>query len=172
MKYFKWIALLPVAAFPYTIWLAAGMLGGTEPPPVNPILLIFLFWLLGLAGAVITLWQGVRGGWQGRKLALASMIIKLFHIQSYVGLFLMALSGVLLPFLLAILVVIVWVLDVMTIILSGIVGLAGVIRCRAEGRLTTKAAIFNGILQFVFCADVVAAVLLYRRAWKNKEDLQ
>ena len=158
------LSLLPVAAFPFTIWLAVGMIGGSEPGPVNPLLLIVLFWLLGLAGAAVTLWQSIRGRWQGRRLALASMIIKLLHIQSYVALFFIALSGVFLLFLLPMLVALVWVLDVMTIILSGLVGLAGVLRCRAEGRLTTKAAIVNGILQFVFCADVFSAVWVYRNS--------
>ena len=156
------VPLLPVAVFPYTIWWAVGMIGGTEPPPVNPLLFIVLFWLLGLAGAGVTLWQSVRGRWQGRRLALASMIIKLFHIQGYVALFLVALSGAFLLFLLPMLVAVVWVMDVMTIILSGLVGLAGVLRCRAEGRLTTKAAVVNGILQFVFCADVFSAIWIYR----------
>ena len=50
----------------------------------------------------------------------------------------------------------------MTIALSGLVGLAAVLRCRMEGRLTARAAIVNGILQFVFCADVISAIWVYR----------
>ncbi len=39
---------------------------------------------------------------------------------------------------------------------------AAVVRCRVEGRLTAKAAVVNGILQFVFCADVFSAIWVYR----------
>ena len=56
----------------------------------------------------------------------------------------------------------VWLLDVLAIFLSGLVGLAAVLRCRAEGRLTDKAAIVNGIFQFVFCADIISAIWVYR----------
>ena len=156
------VPLLPVAAFPFTIWLAAGMLGGTEPGPVNPLLLMALFWLLGLAGAIIVLWQAVRGRWQGRKLALASMLIKLLHIQNYVALFFGAALTAVIPFLFPMVAAMAWVVDVLTILLSGAVGLAAVVRCRMEDRLTRKAAAVNGILQFVFCADVFSAIWVYR----------
>ena len=150
------LPLLPVAAFPYALWLVGGI---EERFGLNPVLAVALLWLLGLAGAVATLWQGLRGRWQGRRLALASMIIKLVQIQNYVVLFLGAAGlGLLFPAI----AVFIWLFDVMTIFLSGLVGLAGVIRCRVEGRLTTKAAVVNGILQFVFCADVFSAVWVYR----------
>ena len=158
------LPLIPVAVFPFTIWLAAGMMGGTEPPPVNPLLLIALFWLLGIVGAVVVFLQAVRGKWQGRRLALASMLIKLLHIQNYVTLFFGAALMAVIPFLFPIIAALAWVVDVLTIILSGAVGLAAVVRCRMEGRLTTKAAVVNGILQFVFCADVFSAVWVYRNS--------
>ena len=158
------LPLVPVAVFPFTIWLALGMMGGTEPPPIHPYLLIVLFWLLGLAGAVIVLWQAVRGKWQGRSLALASMLIKLLHIQNYVTLFFGAALMVVIPFLFPMVAALAWVVDVLTIILSGAVGLAAVVRCRMEGRVTAKAAVVNGILQFVFCADVVSAIWVYRNS--------
>ena len=158
------LPLVPVAVFPFTIWLAAGMMGGTEPPVINPLLLIVLFWLLGLVGAVVAFLQAVRGKWQGRSLALASMLIKLLHIQNYVTLFFGAALMAVIPFLLPIIVALAWVVDVLTIILSGAVGLAAVVRCRMEGRLTTKAAIVNGILQFIFCADVFSAIWVYRNS--------
>ena len=73
----KWIALLPVAVFPYAIWVVGDLAkaGGTASPVFSPVLLLGLFWLLGLAGAVVTLWQSLRGRWEGRKLALALALI-------------------------------------------------------------------------------------------------
>ena len=156
----KWIALLPAAVFPYTVWVVGDLaeVGGREPPALSPVLLLGLFWLLGFVGAAVTLWQSIRGKWEGRKLAFASMLIKLFHIQNYIVLFL----GAMLLFALPMVPVMIWLLDVMTIFLSGLVGLAAVLRCRAEGRLTNKAAIVNGIFQFVFCADIISAIWVYR----------
>ena len=156
----KWIALLPVAVFPYAIWVVGDLAkaGGTASPVFSPVLLLWLFWLLGLAGAVVTLWQSLRGRWEGRKLALASMLIKLFHIQNYIVLFL----GAMFLFAIPMVPVLIWVVDVLTIFLSGLVGLAAVFRCRVEGRLSNRTAVVNGILQFLFCVDIFSAIWVYR----------
>ncbi len=160
MKAAKWLPLLPAAVFPYTIWVVGSMtdVGGSAPPTLSPVVLLLLLWLLGLIGGVVILWQSLRGEWEGRKLALVSMLIKLFHIQNYIVLFL----GAMLLFAIPMVPVLIWVVDVMTIALSGLVGLAAVLRCRVEGRLTNKAAAVNGILQFVFCADIISAIWVYR----------
>lgn len=156
----KWLPLLPVAVFPYTIWVVGSItdVGGGSLPVFVPSVLLLLFWLLGLIGGVLTFWQSVRGKWEGRRLALAGMLIKLFHIQNYITLFL----GAMLLFVIPMVPVLIWVVDVMTILLSGLVGLAAVVRCRMEGRLTNKAAVVNGLLQFVFCADIISAIWVYR----------
>ena len=59
----KWIALLPAAVFPYTVWVVGDLaeVGGREPPALSPVLLLGLFWLLGFVGAAVTLWQSIRG---------------------------------------------------------------------------------------------------------------
>ena len=164
------VPLLLAAGFPCGFWLAVGMFGENKPP-VNPLLLIGLFWLLGFAGAVAVLWQTAQGKWEGRKLAMANMIVKLLQIGHYVTLFLFAVSGALILFLFPMLAAIAFIVDVMTIALSGLVGLAAVLRCRVEGRLTTGAAIVNGILQFVFCADVFSAIWVFYKSGKREERL-
>ncbi len=160
MKIMKWIVLLPVAAFPYTIWIVGRIadVGGREPPGVSPVILLGLFWLAGLVGTIITFWQSFWGKWEGRKLALASMLIKLFHIQNYIVLFL----GAMFLFAIPMVPVLIWVVDVLTIFLSGLVGLAAVFRCRVEGRLSNRTAVVNGILQFLFCVDIFSAIWVYR----------
>ena len=158
------LPLLPVAAFPYMIWLVGRI---DELLHISPVLQIALFWLLGLAGAAAVFWQSLRGKWRGRRLALASMLVKLFQVQNYVVLFL---GGAGLGLLFPPIALFLWLLDVMTIFLTGLVGLAAVLRCRVEGGLTTKAAIVNGILQFVFCADVFSAVWVYVKS--RKKDIQ
>lgn len=52
---------------------------------------------------------------------------------------------------------------------ASLTGLAAVLRYRREDRLTSTQAVVYGILQFVFLADVVCAILLCRAAFK-KED--
>ena len=62
MKIMKWIVLLPVAAFPYTIWIVGRIadVGGREPPGVSPVSLLGLFWLAGLAGIPDEMYEAAR----------------------------------------------------------------------------------------------------------------
>lgn len=167
MKYLKWLLLLPVAVYPYIYFVVVFDLLSEDIKDILSWLVntldlniwsfIGLTWLVGLAGALLIFLS--RKQWTARELALANMLIKLIHIPSYVIWFILGIALILFmgP---------VWafLMDAMTIALSGLVGLAAVLRCRAEGRLTTKAAILNGILQFVFCADVFSSVWVYRKS--------
>ena len=158
MKYLKWLLLLPVAAFPYLFFVFYWLTHW------EPFTRAELGWLVGLAAVVAVLLA--RGRWTGRELALANMLMKLIHIPAYVlwfglGLAIFLFAGPILAF----------VMDALAIALSGLVGLAAVLRCRAEGRLTAGAAVVNGILQFVFCADVFSAFWVFYKSGKREESL-
>ena len=47
-------------------------------------------------------------------------------------------------------------------VLSGLVGLSGVMISVKEKKIPINKAILHGILQFVFCADIFSAIVLYR----------
>lgn len=49
-------------------------------------------------------------------------------------------------------------------LLTGLIGVAAVVRCRSGHALSKKSSVVNGILQFVFCADVVSAVVVFVQA--------
>lgn len=159
-------ALLSVAAFPY-LYIAelysAYVIGGAARAPIDPALLVWLFRLAGLAAALALFFT--RSRWKGRELALAGMLIKLVQIPAYVlwfavGMMFFLFMGPVLAFF----------VDMQTILLSGLVGLAAVLRCKAEGKLERKAVVIHGILQFIFCADVFSAVWVYRKSRKEKEN--
>lgn len=151
MKVIKWAPLLLVAVFPYSPLIFVDLL---DRDPWGAVL---WFWLVGLAAAVALCFT--RKGWGARQLARASMLVKLVQIPAYVLWFLLGAAtflfmGPLLAFL----------VDAMTIFLSGLVGLAAVLRCRKSGILTRKQTILYAILQFLFCIDVISAIFLYRKA--------
>lgn len=159
MTHLKWIPPLYTAVFPYVCLAALYGEPLRDIFPRHPFRLVGLAWAVGLAAALVVLFT--RNRWTARELARANMLIKLVHIPAYVfwfavGILFFLFMGAPLSF----------VMDVMAIILSGIVGLAAVLRCRVEGRLTTKAAVVNGILQFVFCADVFSVVWVYIKSRK------
>lgn len=152
MKYLKWLLLLPVAAFPYVYFV-----GNWLDFSGDSWTLIGFGWLPGLVAAALVFLT--RNHWTAKELALANMLIKLVQIPAYVIWF--AVAVVLFLFMGALIAL---VMDGMAIILSGLVGLAAVLRCRKEGQLAGEKALLHGILQFVFCADVVSAVLVYRES--------
>jgi hypothetical protein len=59
--------------------------------------------------------------------------------------------------------IVLMILDVMTIFLSGLVGLSGIIRGSIENKLSKKTAVIHSILQFIFCADIFSCIIVYRK---------
>lgn len=154
MKLIRWLLLLPVIVFPYSPFLLSLHDFGPIPG----------FWLAGLAGAVLLFLT--RKGCDTRQLALAGMLTKLIQIPAYVlwftvGIALFLFTGPLLAFM----------IDAMTIALSGLVGLSAVLQCKKAGILTGKQAVFHGVLQFVFCVDIISAIYVYIKSRKQKENL-
>lgn len=159
MKYLKWLLIVPIAVFPYLLFLL--LYGGMTTERFWATL--GAMWLGSLVCAVAVFCA--KRLWTARLLALTVMIVKLIHIPAYVMWFLFAMIAFLFggP-------VIAFVFDVMAIILSGILGLAAVVRSHETKQLTTQQAVGYGILQFIFCGDIVSAVLVYRVSRKQKEE--
>ena len=150
MRFVKWLLLLPVLVFPYGFWFLYRWI---EPGRL---------WLAGLVCALVLVAFSLGETWSARSMAMAGMTVKLLQIPAYVlwflvGMILIAFMGPILTLL----------VDVMTIALSGLVGLAAVIRCKREGILTGRQAILYGILQFIFCVDVFSAIILYQKTIKE-----
>lgn len=138
------------------------------------LLLFFSYWpvwLTGLLCALIVLFT--QRLWASRTLALATMVVKLVQIPSGGVWSLLVLISLLcgtdpqapqLGLTLALF------FGAPAIILSGILGLAAVMRSRKVGALTNRQAVGYGVLQFIFCADIVGSILVYRANRKHKEE--
>ena len=59
------------------------------------------------------------------------------------------------------------IIDGLTIFLSGLIGLGGVIRAFSDKKITLKKAIIHCILQFVFCVDIISAIIIYKEIKKG-----
>jgi len=97
-----------------------------------------------------------------------NMVIKLVHIPAYVAIFILGFAFLLTIFTF-VFSIFLFILDVMTIFLTGVIGLSGVIRGYFEKKLSMKSAVIHGILQFVFCVDVISAIIVYRKAKKSSQ---
>lgn len=123
------------------------------------VVLAVLFNLYAAFSVIANLVAAVRGKRTAGELAKANRMIKLAHIPAYVFHFALGILG---------LVASVWgiglilwaiLIDFLTIILSGTVGLSASLCARKEGLLTEGESIAYAVLSFVYCADVAAALV-------------
>lgn len=107
-------------------------------------------------------------------LAFWNMLIKLIHIPFYLGVFLLGVLFLLLavvpfftllsPFLILILILV----DVLLMITSSMYGVNALIRAGMKQVVSKKYVIINIILQFLFIADVISAIVLYIKVRKKR----
>lgn len=161
---------VPIALFPYSILLIiycmffnTGMMKVLFGNDIFRVLLFLgIFWLAALVCSGLLFAGAADRGREFLAPVRVAMVLKLVQVPAYlvifgVGLlcrltvFTMALSFLLLCF------------DMASILLSGLVGLGAVRRCRQEGILTGRETVLYAVLQFVPCVDAVSVVLLFHR---------
>lgn len=106
-------------------------------------------------------------------LAFWNMVIKLVHIPFYLGVFLLGILLLMIavvpafifvsPFLIVLLIIV----DVFLLITSSMYGVNALIRAGRKQAVSKKYVVINIILQFLFIADVISAIVLYIKVRKN-----
>ena len=159
-------ALFPYASIGVIYVLIKGYFPAAFPWEIFSALLYMAeLWLIALIAVLLLLRRKER--YTPLALARAVMIVKLVQIPAYAWILLLGL-GFSLTVYFAVNVVF-FLFDVLTIALSGLLGVAAVSRAQ-EGIFTKYHAERLGIFQFIFCVDVVASMISYcrlRRAEKS-----
>lgn len=185
MKKKIWM-LIPAACLPYLALFALVTLFFSSETPyfafimesvfqMNIFLLLgalLLCCLIALVVGIVYFVLAIRKGWDALALAKYAMILKLAQIPTYIAIFalgvLLLITIFTIPFSIGL-----WLLDCFTLFLSGLFMVAAVINAVRQGIFTSKEVRWFVILQFVFCADVVAAIVFYLKLRKrNKERKQ
>ena len=99
-------------------------------------------------------------GWGARQTAFFNMLIKLVQIPAYLAIFVLGVLFFLTIFTYAFSVFFV-LFDCITIFLTGLVGLTANLRLYKERKCSGSFAALNSVCQFVFCIDVISAVIVY-----------
>ena len=175
----KYLAVIPAVLFPYIIILELLCIftGNFLMEAVfqhNLLLLLIIpvvFWGAAMAGMIVQIRKTQRQGQSGQDLAKMNLVVKAIQIPAYGALFICGVLFLLTVFTFAFSFVLV-IFDGMAICLTGILGGAAAWRCRREGILSRKQAAFCGCLQFIFCLDIFAALWMYRRAKKQRSNVQ
>ena len=126
------------------------------------LLFLCMFGLLAFVSAVALLVSGLARKKDALDLARVNVVIKLVQIPAYLLIFAVGLLCMITIFTFGISLILM-ILDGASILFSGLVGICAVKRGHAEGILSPGEWILHSILQFVFCADIVSAVIVYRK---------
>ena len=170
----KYIQLFFPASFPYLvlitfIFIVTGVFANTvfQNNIIIVLILLIVFYIIALACSVVFFMKNLLNKTNPKNILRINMIIKLLQIPAYILIFLFGLLNLITIFTAAITIVLMF-LDGMAIFLTGLIGLCGIIRGFLEGKLSKKTAVIHGLLQFIFCADVISCIIVYKKV-KNNE---
>ncbi len=163
----KYSPFLLIILFPYFIVFAlicifTGFLMDTvfNNNAFSLVFILIILYVFSLFSALVVLIAGFKKK-NSLEVLRISMIIKILHIPAYLLIFVFGLLCTLTIFTIGITIVLM-ILDGMTITLSGLIGISGIIRGLRENKISLKKAVIHGILQFVYCADIISSIIIYR----------
>ena len=126
------------------------------------LFLLIIIYIIALVCSVVVSITNIIFKRSSQKLLRMNMIIKLIHIPAYILIFTAGLVFTITIFTMGITAVLI-IFDCMTIFLTGLIGLSGIIRGFAENKLSKNTAIIHALLQFVFCFDIISSIIVYRK---------
>lgn len=160
----KYLPFSGIIIFPYMIVLTLVCIFGnfiTQNMFYLFLLLLFVLYIVAIISAIIVFIKGITGKKKSLEILHINMVIKLIHIPAYLLIFVIGLLCSITIFTIGI-TIILMVLDGITIVLTGLIGLGGIIGGLRENKISIKQAAINGILQFVYCADIISSIIIYK----------
>ena len=170
------VSITLMILFPYSIVLLISSLLQPTLMEVffhNNILIgLFFICILGLVSFGSAIFISIKNFQNSPlKAAKQNIIIKLFQVPAYLFIFVVGLACMVTIFSMGISFFLI-AFDGISIFLSGLVGISAVKCNYTNGILSKKELLFYGVLQFIFCVDVICAIFLWKKAvnsFSNKE---
>ena len=135
----------------------------------NIVALLVLACILASLLSFIYFLVGIFKNWDALSYAKWAMIVKLIQVPAYVVIyavsFLLVFTIFTIPFSVGF-----FLLDCFAVFLTGLLTIGAVINSIRQGALTFKETFWIILLQFVFCADVAAAIILYKKLEKMEKE--
>lgn len=128
-----------------------------------PLFLILQFGIIMYIVNFVFIVRAWNGTWGARELAHVNMLVKLIQIPAYIFIFLAGLACLITIFTMGISIALVF-LDGFCIGMTGLLGIAAFRNMEREGRISKTRQVIYSIGSFVFCVDVILAIVGYRRS--------
>lgn len=167
----KYLSIIPLILYPYAylIWIIGFLFTGLtldEIIGIDAIMIIFgvIFIIYNIYIFFIIIFnfvQAIKGKYSAYQLAKMNLLIKGLQIPAYLFHFGLGLIGLVMSVWGIGFIIVAVVVDFLTIALTGLNALGCAIRMKKENKASTVVAVFTGMYSFVFCIDVVIAVVLF-----------
>jgi len=179
----KFFLVLPALLMPYVAICALVIIFFSAKNPVanyimesvfksNALLLIFamvIYVTFSIILSLICFFVSITKKWDALSLAKTAMIIKLIQIPAYIFIFILSLAMLITVFTLPFAIVL-FFLNYLTLLSTGLLNISAMVVAARNSELTFKESFLTAILQFVFCADVVASILFFIKLKKKKQN--
>lgn len=168
--------LLPIIIYPYLYMVCFGILVLITPYFDDVAIGVLIVLLLGIAVTVYCIVMGAKsisgaskGKLSGLTFAKLNLITKSVHVLSYIIHFALGIISLIMGVWGIGILFYVVIIDFLTILLSGLIGVASAVACKKEGLINDGMCVLYSILSFFYVIDFIMAIVL----WKNvkKEDI-
>ena len=180
----NWWKMLPLAIYPYgyLLWLILAVMGEslTEGNDFMAeqfaflfgdrfVLTFIIYHILVLADVIYSIVCCVRGTWSVLECAKLNLFVKAIQIPAYIFHFLMGVIGFCMGIFGIGFLAFAICIDLLTIILTGLNSIGCAISLKKHQIFGGFGAVLFGIGSFVYCVDLVAAIVAVIQCGKNKK---
>lgn len=163
----KILLLLPTILFPYFLLFTMFCIftGFLMEELFNNFFLyiliyMFFYFIFALVCNIIYISLSFKKKWDKKEVLKINMIIKIVQIPAYIAIFVLGLIFMLTLFTIGFSIFFV-IYDCLAIFLTGIIGVSAIISLKGENQKITTFYFVNVFLQFIFCLDVISAIVVY-----------
>lgn len=177
MNFMKRIYFVLLTVAPYLVVLTVGILFENSYNITerffndnfyNLAIPVALVIILTLCLTFVYVYKCHKNKWEAYSLAKTMMIIKIIHIPAYIAIFVLGAICALTVFSLAFTYLFI-IFDYLLLVMSGLMTSSAVLRAMDENPKAFKKYFWLIPVQFVFCVDVFATVLLYKKLKTEKQ---
>lgn len=170
MSAMRRLLLLSATIFPYTVLIAMWLIFSSSKImdtvfQGNAWLLIgvvCLFLVAAFSLCIVDFLMCVFKPLNTVSLAKSVLTVKLLQIPAYLAIFVLGALSMITIFTIPFTIAFVFI-DIATIIMTGMMGNASVIVAFRENKLSKCEATVFSVLQYIFCVDVVASIVLFAK---------
>lgn len=134
-----------------------------DPIGGNPLIVIIPLHMLIFIVNILFIIISWKGHWDAKALARTHLTVKLIQIPAYCFNFILGVFAALMILTIGITIAM-FLFDIAYIVITGLFAIATFHNMKREGIISRKTQFLYSVLSFVFCVDLIIAILGYRNS--------